>query len=54
MLAAISLVTAGVFVLDAAIPLGHGMWLLYLFPLWLSSRRSYLPEDCGWRLPVSM
>lgn len=38
MLAAIYLVTAGVFALDVAIPLGHGIWLLYLFPLWLSSR----------------
>ena len=38
MLAAIYLVTAGVFALDVAIPLGHGIWILYLFPLWLSSR----------------
>ena len=38
MLAAICLVTAGIFVLDAAVPLGHGIWLLYLLPLWLSSR----------------
>ena len=38
MLATICLVTAGVFALDAAIPLGHVIWLLYLLPLWLSSR----------------
>ena len=38
MLTAISLVTAGVFVLDVAIPVGYLIWPLYLFPLWLSSR----------------
>ena len=38
MFATIFLVTAGVFVLDVAIPLGHVIWLLYLLPLWLSSR----------------
>ncbi|MDR4479278.1 MAG: response regulator [Nitrospira sp.] len=38
MLTAICLVTAGVFVLDVAIPVGYLIWPLYLFPLWLSSR----------------
>ncbi len=38
MLAAICLMTAGVFALDVAIPLGNVIWLLYLIPLWLSSR----------------
>ena len=38
MLVTIGLLTAGVFVLDVAVPPGHVMWLLYAFPLWLSAR----------------
>ncbi|MBS0171262.1 MAG: PAS domain S-box protein [Nitrospira sp.] len=39
MLVVIGLMTAAVCALDAMISLGHIGWLLYLFPLWLSSRR---------------
>ena len=38
MLAAICLVTGGIFALDVTMPLGHAIWLLYLLPLWLSAR----------------
>lgn len=38
MLAAIVLVTGGIFALDAMMPLGLAAWLLYLLPLSLSSR----------------
>ena len=38
MLVTIGLLTAGVFALDVALPLGHVMWLLYVLPLWLSAR----------------
>ncbi len=38
MLVVVGLMTAGVFALDVTIPLGHGIWLLYLLPLWLSAR----------------
>ena len=36
--AVIGLMTAAVFALDVAIPLGHVGWLLYLLPLWFCSR----------------
>jgi PAS domain S-box-containing protein len=32
------LMTVAIFALDVAIPLGHAIWLLYLFPLWLLPR----------------
>ncbi|GAB1724070.1 MAG: PAS domain S-box protein [Nitrospira sp. CR1.1] len=38
MLVTIGLLTAGIFALDVAIPLGHVMWLLYMLPLWLTAR----------------
>ena len=38
MLVTIGLLTAGVFALDVALPLGHVVWLLYVLPLWLTAR----------------
>jgi PAS domain S-box-containing protein len=43
MLPAIFLMTLGVFLLDVTTPLGHEIWVLYLIPLWISSRLDW-PE----------